>query len=52
MFPFNAFSPAPLDGPNVPQNLPDEKPRRRANPSAQSVHQTPKTVELDEGIQA
>lgn len=50
MSPLVFFLPAPLNEPSVPQNLPDEQPRRMTDPLAQSVHQTSKTVKLDKRI--
>ena len=46
----DVFSPALLNGSNVPQNMPNEQPRRMENPSTRSVHQAPKTGELNEEI--
>ena len=46
MSPFGVFSPVSLDKPNMPQNLSNDQPRRKANPSAQSVHQAPEMEEL------
>ena len=42
------FSPISLDKPGMSQNLSNEQPRRKTNPLAQSVHQTPETKELAE----
>ena len=46
MSPFGVFSLVSLDKPNMPQNLSNDQPRRKANPSSQSVHQAPEMEEL------
>lgn len=44
----SVFFPIPLDEFGMPQNPINEQPRRKKNPSAQSVHQVLETRELAE----